>query len=468
MKATLIILAILITPRLALACSCGSRPSVCASFYMAEAVFVGTVSRVENKSAKSENGEEYTGGQTAYVQVEESFKGAKVSEMIFRSYGSSCDPVFREGERRLFYAYFNKDEKVWEIHACDRSTLIEWASDDLLYLRNLPVSAQKTRLAGVLRNHSNKPMMGIKVKVSDGRQVYEAFTDKNGVYEFLGLPSGKYSIQPEVPVSLKIRYSIPTGELDSTSREARRFVLTEKSCAGENFYFTENTSVSGKVFDPDGLPLKDVCVRLMKKTPPDTLEDLSSCTKEDGRFKIDEIPLGDYVLVAANEPGKITSSTPFPPLYYPGVFDREKATVLTLASGDQRQDMDIRVPSMQLRHTIEGRLLYSDGRPVADETVEFSDETEDGEQADATTDANGHFSLAVLDGLKGSLRGYILTYPGEYKDCPAIEKLVDKSQDQSLVELTTNVIKLEMNTDSRDVELKFPFPYCAKKARARP
>ncbi|HEU4833197.1 MAG TPA: carboxypeptidase-like regulatory domain-containing protein [Pyrinomonadaceae bacterium] len=458
-------LSLLISPRLALACSCGGSPSICGSFAAAEAVFVGTITRVEQKRVKVPDAPDaFNAQQIAYVQVDEAFKGAKESELIFRSYGSSCDATYIASQRWLFYAHFNKDKNEWELRDCDRSTLIEWAADDLIYLRNLAASAQTTRVSGVLRGDSNKPLMGMKVKVSDGHQVYETFTDKLGVYEISGLPPGKYTIQPETPSTLKVRYSRPSGELDLTSREVRRYVLKEKSCAGENFYFSENTSISGKLFDPDGRPLKEVCVRLLPKTQLDTVPVLEDCTKEDGSFKIDEIPLADYVLVA-NEDGKITSFTPFPTVYYPGVFDKEKATVLTLASGDQRENVDIRVPSLQQTRTIEGQLLYADGRPVADESVEFTEEPERGQEsevADTQTDSNGRFSLVILDGLKGRLSGYILTRRGgQYRDCPKIEKFI-KTQDDTIFELHTNVIKLDINMDYRDVELKFPFPYCAK------
>lgn len=428
----------------------------------AEAVLVGTVSRVENKTVKTEDGEEAITGQTAYVQVEESFKGVKASEMIFRSYGSSCDPQYKEGQRWLFYARFNKDDKAWQIGYCDRSTLIESAPDDLLYLRNLPASAQKTRIAGVLRSGHHNPLMGIKVKVTDGRQTYEAFTDKNGVYELFGLPPGKYSIEAEVPPTLKIRFLIPYGELDLTRRrDVGRVVLNEKSCAGVSFYFSENTSISGKVFGADGRPLKDVCLRMRSKNNPDANEYLANCSKADGSFKIDEIPLGDYLLIA-NEENKITSSEPFPTVYYPGVFEKEKATVVTLARGDQQQDIDIHIPSQRPTRNIEGKLLYSDGRPAVNESVEFKEEpqgSKDGETIYARTDAEGRFSLQLLEGMKGSLRAYILTYRGQNPNCPQREKLI-KTQDQTSAELQTNVIKLEMNTDQRDLELKFPFPYC--------
>ena len=202
MKATLISLAfltVLISPRLAMACSCAGTPAVCESFAAAEAVFVGTVTRVEDKTVKAPDGREAIVGQTANVQVEESFKGAKESAMIFRSYGTSCDTRYEEGQRWLFYAYFNRDDKAWQIQGCDHSTLLERAADDLLYLRHLPASAQKTRISGEVRNGASKSMMGIKIKVTDGQKVYETFTDKDGVYELVGLPPRKYSVEPDVP-----------------------------------------------------------------------------------------------------------------------------------------------------------------------------------------------------------------------------------------------------------------------------
>lgn len=466
MKAALISFAFLIvlfSPRVATACSCAGRPSICESFAAAEAVLVGTVARVENDGRKGENGRVYITGQTAYVQVEESFKGARVSEMVFRSYGSSCDAVYKEGQRWLFYASFDKEDKAWSIGGCGRSTLIEWAADDLLYLRNLPASAQKTRISGMLRSGTDKPLMGIKVKFTDGQKVYDTFTDKNGVYEVFGLPPGKYLVEPEIPVNLKINFPSYAGEVDYSNRKTPRVLLKEKSCAGASFYFTENTFISGKVFSPDGRPLKNVCLRLRSKDNPDAKNFLMDCTEADGTFKIDEIPLGDYLLIA-NEDGVVSSFQPFRTVYYPGVFEKEKATVLTIASGDQRRDTDLHIPSLRPTRTVEGTLVYSDGRPVADESVQFTGDAQQGasrEEVNVRTDSNGRFSLPVLEGLKGSLRGYKYTYRGQYKNCPQLEKLI-KGEGQTSAQLETNVIKLEINRDHRDLELKFPFPYCEK------
>src|SRR5690349_2463331 len=155
MKTSLLAAAFLILlccPRLLLACSCFGSPSPCGSFGSAEAVFVGTVTRVESELVKFENTNDYVSNQIAHVQVDEAFKSAKAAEFIFRSYGTSCDAVYKEGQRWLFYANYDKKNKSWFTQACGRSTLVENAADDLVYLRGLPGSAQKTRLAGVLKS----------------------------------------------------------------------------------------------------------------------------------------------------------------------------------------------------------------------------------------------------------------------------------------------------------------------------
>ena len=458
-------LTLLCCPGMLLACSCFGSPSPCGSFASAEAVFVGTVTSVENKFVKLENGENYIANQTAHVQVDEAFKGAKATELIFGSWGTSCDPEYKEGQRWLFYASFDKEKKVWFIPACGRSTLVDNAADDLLYLRGLPGSARKTRLAGVLKTELYKPLMGIKVKLIGERETSEAFTDKNGVYEAYGLPPGKYTIEPEIPLNLKLYFAIVAGEPDpGGGRRQNQIILRDKSCAGVSFYFTENTAVNGTVFSVDGRPMRNVCVSLVRKDKPQERTFLFDCTDEQGHFAIDKVDLGDYWLVA-NDDGRISSDEPFPPIFYPGVVEKDKATVLTFASGDKLEGFDIHIPTQQPTRIIEGRLLFSDGRPMADQFVEFQSDTEKAGQegeAHTKTDAEGRFSLPVLEGLKGTLRGHMLGVSDEYENCPQLDKLISAHTD-----IVTKSMRVVMNKDYRDVELVFAFPYCAKAKEPR-
>ena len=137
------------------ACSCSGYPAVCDSYQAAGAVFIGVVQRVQTNTAKDEDGEEYTTGQVAHIQVEKSFKGMAQPEVVFHTEGSSCDPTYQEGQRWLFYAYQDRKTKTWGIAACDRSKKIEGAAEDLLYLQGLPKSASTTRLSGEVVNYED-------------------------------------------------------------------------------------------------------------------------------------------------------------------------------------------------------------------------------------------------------------------------------------------------------------------------
>ena len=449
---------VLFTPDCVLACTCGT-PTACASFEAAEAVLIGTVMRVEDRTAKDSHGVDYIVGQTAYVQVDEAFKGVKSQEMIFRGNGSSCDRHYGAGQRWLFYAYHNKEENTWFSAACDRSAELAWAADDLLFLRGLPGSAQKTRIAGTLRNRDYAPLAGVKVKLVSGFWTQEVVTDKNGVYEALGLPTGTYTIEPETPPNLKLRYTSRSLSAHEPAQRAEKVELKAKSCVVMNFHYAEDTLVRGRVFGAGGEPMRDVCVHLVFKDKPDDTPYLGDCTDENGRFNIDGVLLGEYFLVA-NEDGAISSDEPFPTAYYPGVFEREKATTLTFGRGDKLQDFDIHVPSQRASHVIEGRLLFEDGRPAMGVSVKFEAESKVDQvdaEANAIADSDGRFRLRVLEGIKGTVYGYMRAYSGEFLNCPKLEKIIKAREG-----IFTNSVSVEVNRDLQDLELVFPFPKCKR------
>lgn len=70
LQITFAFLTVIIFPRMVISCSCAGTTSVCDAFGRSEAVFVGAVARVENQTAKAEDGREFVAGQTAYVQVQ--------------------------------------------------------------------------------------------------------------------------------------------------------------------------------------------------------------------------------------------------------------------------------------------------------------------------------------------------------------------------------------------------------------
>jgi hypothetical protein len=480
---TLFLLCLLGGLRMANACSCGGYPTACESYTGAEVVFVGFVHTVKNKIKKDDDDEEYIAGQKAWVQVEKVFKGKVTGDLLFRSYGSSCDPTYKEGQRWLFYAYYKAEDKAWKIHACDRSSPIENANEDLLYLQGLPTSATKTRIAGSLRHYEESVengfslinnLVGNKVTITGEHKTYEVYTDRNGVYEIYGLPPGLYDVLPEIPLGLKLRFGIFHGPQEIIDRKplgkqsflvTSRGKLAEAGCISEDFVLSSDTLIRGRVLGADGRALRNVCLKLEPvSNKVSRYFHIFDCTKADGSYTLDDMPPGEYRIVA-NDEGTVNSFEPFPTIYYPGTFDKEKATVVTVVAGDGPQVYDIIVPWRLPTRVLRGVLLYADGRPVANEFVWFrADEKRKGFDGDmnATTDEQGRFSLVVLDGWKGKVFGSITIYEGLFSNCPAISKMIKEKGSDRLFDVESNAVSLEANQVMENITLTMKFAYCAK------
>jgi hypothetical protein len=139
--------------------------------------------------------------------------------------------------------------------------MIDRAADDLLYLQGLPKSASTTRLSGAFSHYEEdaekgfthvKNIIGAKVRISGESKGYEVYTDKNGVFEIIGLPPGKYTIEPEIPVGLKLRFPIHYGAIDYSDRKNIKLILNEKSCASVDFILSSNNRIAGRVFGAAG------------------------------------------------------------------------------------------------------------------------------------------------------------------------------------------------------------------------
>lgn len=472
-----------------LGCSCAGYPSVCGAYSWAEAVFVGTVVKVESIEKASEfevenlNGKKKTltvSGWKHTIKVEKTYKGSLSSEAFLATENSSCGGSFEVGTKLLLYAYFDEKIKMWKISACGRSPHLATANDDLLFLEGLPKTLKRTRISGDMARYEEtaesgfartKVFAGAKLKIASKTKTYEVLTDKNGVYEIYDLPVDVYTITPEIPPGLKIRFPIYYGfggffenllnETGSVSVD-----LKNNICVGVDFLFNTNNKISGRVFDVNGDPMKNVCLQLVplaeKVSPYFRIFD---CTEKDGSYNLDDMPAGKY-LILANDDGLISSSEPFPHLYYPDTFDKEKAKVVTIGEGEYLKNFDIRVPSRSETITVTGVLFFSDGKPAADEFVEFlADEKQPTieDKANTKTDSEGRFSLTILKGLKGKIFGGMFTYVGEFENCPVLDKLVREEKSEfAYFDVATPRVGIHAEKNIDNIVLKFPFPACKK------
>lgn len=473
--------------RVANACSCAGNQTVLEAFEGANNVVITRVVSVEKTEMVAATAGPFTIDEryvdrikSTRMLVERVYKGnlRAGDEITFgQGGGADCIWTFSEesiGQQFLFYlGSGNKHSDIWYGFTCGRSNGLRHANDDLLYLNKLDKMRGKTRISGTISFDGGDELSveRRRIRLTGAGKTYEVKTDKNGVYEIYDVPAGQYLVEPETPVGWKVDdyylgyASSFAGYGEDKSLKKILINLEAKKHAALDIHFEIDNALRGKVYDPEGKLMRGVCLRLIaaQAEPPRAFYK-ADCTEEAGTFEIKEIPAGSYYLVA-NEEGKISSSEPFKTLYYPNVFERERATVINIGAGETLEGFDVRAPKLEATVVaVEGVFLYSDGKPVVGESVKFTaGKTKDNVEGDAraTTDANGRFSLRILKGLEGELSGDMYTYVGEFENCPKLEAIIKKS-DNTMATVKTDAVKIQAESDLKDVELRFPFPGCKK------
>jgi hypothetical protein len=440
------------------ACSCISWPTAGEAWADSRLVFVGSVERTTLDP----------GGplQLVGVRVEEAFKGVKRGdEVTLRQPMHSCSPGFKAGDRVLFYLHPADQENTWVANGCHRSRGLAEAADDLLLLRALPESLKRTRLSGEINLYERsiaegfrrqRALVGVRVTIAGEQRSIEAVTNADGVFEVFGLPAGGYRVSADVPAKMKLLFASAIGRQSRGGREGV-VNLPANGSAGVSFVMMVDNRMSGRMLDPGGKPMKGACVNLEPATGKAGQQFyVADCSDEDGKFELDEMPGGLYRLVV-NRSGRQTASSPFPTLYYPGVADKEKATVVTIGDGQHLEGLDIRAPAVSRRIRISGRIQFRDGTPVPEGRVNFA--SADGayrEYAKAKDD--GTFELTVVAGFAGEVSGEIWVDRDTAAKCPDFQAKLNPGGYIAILH-PTPVATLGV-ADQLNVLLTFPFASC--------
>jgi hypothetical protein len=480
---------LLVVGRVANACSCGGRPTVLEAFEDADEVVILRAMSVE-KVADTARRSYVDGVRSTTMIVEKVFKGhLKVNEEIVFGQGGGADCIWTFNEKSVgqqFLVYLAKPEKLadltwlasktaglWLVMGCGRSSRLETAADDLLYLENIDKVRGKTRISGSLGGwqNPNLEVAGKRIKIIGAKKTYDTKTNKDGVFEIYGLPPGKYFIEPELPAGWKIdpnwlefSPSVVLNEDEEPEMKSSKqvaIILQPKKHAGIDIVFELDNHVRGRVIGPKGTPMPGVCVHLLP--PLQENSDSFDCTDNQGRFDIKAIPDGEYVVVA-NQDGKPSAFEPFRRVFYPSVTEREQAASISIRPGETIEGIDIVIPKLEETVLIKGVLRYSDGKPAVEEWVKFkvaaTDDRVDGD-VNVKTDRMGRFTLTALKGVSGELAGQEWVYKGFYENCPKVEELIAASG-RSGINIQSNVIKLTTDQNTFGVELTLPFPRCEK------
>ena len=460
------------------ACECpDTDDTVLGKFEDARFVVIAKVTAVETSHTK--------------MVVEKVYKGnLRVGEeMIFgQGESGSCSKDFNErhiGAKFLFYlTRKEKTPSVWYADRCGRAKPLPGfdntgqvgdAADDLSYLEKMDKVTGKTRISGTLVSYLWSPSDGranfkrvtaVKVRLIGEKKTYETETNQDGVYEIYDLPPGRYKVEPRTPKGWSIDALSAWGAGSSSGREdSEHFQVTLKKGrhAYFDFFFKSDSRLRGRVLNPFGNAMENVCVNLIP-TEGEVSKYFKAidCTEEDGSFEIDEIPFGSYFIVVNND-DRISSYQPFRRFYYPGVYERAQARVINIVEGDDLAAIDIGIPEMKEVVTLEGTFLSMDGRPVTRASIYFkAEKTNEQTDGDAftRTDEDGRFSLRVLKGLKGRLAGEVLLDENEFRECPQVVELLKTKGEIGWNDQKTDAVEIQTQGNVDNMELRLRFASC--------
>lgn len=228
--------------------ACDYGPAPCEAYERADAVFVGTVTRIVPESFR-QGWTDADYDQTAYVSVEKVYKGYRGRRIVLRQLGRRNAQKFINHARYLFYANYDRAARLWEVRPCGRTIISEYAQLDLRYIEGLPAAAGRTRVGGKVMvfdpdPHSEKAgadwLSGVRVKLTSAAREYEAVTDELGVFEFLDPAPGRYRVEARVPNGLVFFGAIHTGPDPVGRARELEFDLEERGCAEVTLLFTQD------------------------------------------------------------------------------------------------------------------------------------------------------------------------------------------------------------------------------------
>ncbi len=329
----------------------------------------------------------------------------------------------------------------------------------------LPGSAGRSRLSGVITItrkpiggavRGYEPLVGITVEIEGADGSVEAVTNTDGVYEAYDLAPGKYRVAPKVPEGTKVSFSMAYG-VPRKFGTAPVDTVTLGANAGVSIDFSvrEANSIAGRLVGPDGKGLEGVPVTILplqgEASFPSTVT-----TGAAGQFRVSDFPSGEYFVVA-NARGVPTGDAPFGAVYWPGTFQRGEAQVVKVSPGEAVENLTIRVPELQRRITLQGRVLFRDGGGAANAFLQLVREPHP-EHLPVKTDRDGRFRVQLVAGRLERLRAEWLAYPGkELAQCTEYQQAL---RQRGYLQFVTDEYPVGGERDASDIVLTLPVAAC--------
>ena len=216
-------------------------------------------------------------------------------------------------------------------------------------------------------------------------------TTPQGGFTFDGLAAGRYRLSAS-----KSRYT----NRQPLRTPADRFAIDREVTVGHGEHSSQPeltlytaSSIAGRVAEPDGIPAPDVQVfaAVRSGTGHVLLHDTRTIAEWDGRYRIDGLPPGEYLVVVlpgtSTDPNRMRANAErrapesssatrpfFEPTLYPGVTTDASAETVTVFEGVPVDGIDTWLMPGE-RHSISGRVLWPDGITAENIVIEYANLT---------------------------------------------------------------------------------------------
>lgn len=323
--------------------------------------------------------------------------------------GGDCGYHFETGQQYLVYAWTREDGTL-STSICSRTRPLSEAGEDLQYFQNIPgpnsganIQVNVVRYEVALQETGEfkvVPLKKIKITAVIDNQSFDGLTDENGKLELTGLPPGKYKVKADISSSPN---SYNTTEVE----------LTDRGCAGVNFFERLDGSLSGRIVDGNGNALSGARIDLLVLT--DSAQETSAgrwgFTNDSGDYLLRNVPPGTYIL-GVNLLAKPNDGCPVPKALYINP-QSPRAGYVEVKEGQELKGLDMQLPSAGAEREINGQVVWPNGKPAKFAVVkQFSSSATTPVLMNGQTavDTNGRFSFRGTEGC--SYRIYAFTYGG--------------------------------------------------------
>jgi hypothetical protein len=353
---------LLITGSEANACSCSPEADApaCQLISQSEVVFLG-------ESLELVGDPRYMRGKLYRFRVERIYKGLDPGTrevMVNPGAFTSCETSYTPGVKYLMFAgATSRNPLRLAAWLCSGSRPTESNKADVEFLEQYVQGKTRTEVFGKVlqwvtdigrpRDDESAPLQGAKVTLKSANHRYTVLSQFDGSFRFSRIPEGNY----EISASLAPYIPEPSSYKVSVSKGACNEVFIQLMARSE---------IAGVLLGHDGRPVKKERIELLRRNRRGewySTYNMRADIDEQGRFRFRDIESGDYLLgheIWRNQPSDWTA---WPTLYYPGVSDRTKAQVITVAPRQKIDDLTITLLPPHKERKITIKVVWPDGRP---------------------------------------------------------------------------------------------------------